>query len=413
MSNLIKHYQDTMKGIPQLTNSWGAMITLLDAVLITGFNHVPVLGLSKSGATAITATINLGSNHGFIDRQVVRIAGSTNGWDGDYKVLSADTSSITIECTTEHPTVISGTATCFTAPLDFEIVHQTPTESTTPKRAYRSTDPESLGLILLVHDFCNVGASTTGAKFAKVGVVSDMSDIDTIVGSQIPFDPVNPNTNWGWDGTYHGWAKWYYANPAYSYNYDQKNDTAAPSNGNRTFCIVGDSISFAMSIHSQGCVGAYGFVEFYDASYLGKNLTLLATNTNGQAVAQNKNMYMGGRCGYGGYFKNADYGVFSELQRGLLWFGSNGLHQPAILRKVVRLATYNTDDGFIPLNTPNNCFLQDFIFDSSDMFRGVLPFFRKTMKLANTIVVTDEGKTLVSYLADYNNCLFALCLEAR
>lgn len=175
MAGLVKHYQNTMQGIPQLTNNWGSMITLLDAVLITGFNHVPVISVIKSTPTAITATINLGSGHGFIDRQVVRITGSTNGWNGDYKVLSADGASITIECTAEHAGTILGTATCFTAPLDFEIVHQTPVGSLEPKRAYRSTDPESLGLILLVHDFCSAGAASAGAKFAKVAIFTTIN----------------------------------------------------------------------------------------------------------------------------------------------------------------------------------------------------------------------------------------------
>ncbi|QQN89446.1 hypothetical protein IAQ69_07300 [Acinetobacter variabilis] len=210
MAGLVKHYQNTMKSIPQLSNAWGSMINLLDAVLVNGFNHVPVISVSKSTPTAITATIHLGSGHGFIDRQVVRIAGSTNGWDGDYRVLSANSTSILVECLPEQPSVSNGTATCFTAPLDFEIVHQTPTESTTPKRAYRSTDPESLGLILLVHDFCSPGAEAAGAKFAKVGVVSGMTDINNITGVQMPHDPAKPNSNWEWDGAYHGWAKWYY-----------------------------------------------------------------------------------------------------------------------------------------------------------------------------------------------------------
>ena len=273
MAGLVKHYQNSMKGIPQLTNNWGAMITLLDAVLITGFNHVPVLALSKSSATAITATINLGSGHGFIDRQVVRITGSTNGWDGDYKVLSADTNTITVECTAEHPFTLNGTATCFTAPLDFEIVHQSPVESTEPKRAYRSTDPESLGLILLVHDFCVSGAATTGAKFAKVGVVSSMSDIDTITGNQIPYNPVEPSANWGWDGTNHGWSKWYYR----AANGNSSDAWAAPE-GDSKFYFVGDSLDFAYIANIPNQEAAGGFFTIDDARFGGKNGLLIASN---------------------------------------------------------------------------------------------------------------------------------------
>ena len=34
----VKYYSNTMQGAPQLTNDWGCMTALLDAVLITGFN---------------------------------------------------------------------------------------------------------------------------------------------------------------------------------------------------------------------------------------------------------------------------------------------------------------------------------------------------------------------------------------
>lgn len=273
MTSLVKHFENTMKGIPQLSNVWGSMINLLDAVLVNGFNHVPVLSLSKSTSNAIAATINLGSGHGFIDRQVIRIAGSTNGWDGDYKVLSADISSITIECTAEHSTVISGAASCFTAPLDFEIAHQTSAGSAEPKRAYRSTDPESLGLILLVHDFCVSGAATTGAKFAKVGVVSSMSDIDTITGNQIPYNPVEPSANWGWDGTHHGWAKWYYRVAT-----GNSSDAQAATSGISKFYIAGNSQGFAYLADIPNLEAAGGWMAIDDVRFGGKNSLLIASN---------------------------------------------------------------------------------------------------------------------------------------
>ena len=34
----VKYYANTMQGAPQLTNDWGCMTALLDAVLVTGFN---------------------------------------------------------------------------------------------------------------------------------------------------------------------------------------------------------------------------------------------------------------------------------------------------------------------------------------------------------------------------------------
>lgn len=409
MVGLVKHYRNSMKGIPQLTNNWGSMIKLLDAVLITGFNHVPVLSSSKSGATAITATINLGSNHGFIDRQVVRIAGSTNGWDGDYKVLSADTSSITIECTTEHPTVISGTAACFTAPADFEIVHQTPSDSTEPKRAYRSTNPESIGLILLVHDFCVSGASATGAKFAKVGVVSDMSDIDTITGQQMPSDP----NNFGWNGTHHGRAKWYYATPEYYDSYEQRNDTFSPGNRSREFSLVSDSISIFLSIRESWISSLYGVAEFFDIKLQGKNLLLAAAGVN-TAMAQSANVYAITRSGL-----NAGFGqsyIYGEPnQKGLLWYSANALRQDTTLCRPLALG-FLTENRNVASSSSSDFYLQNPIIDDSYIFRGVMPFVRLQMGHGrNGIYYTEDG--IVDSVSFYNsggygNNNYGLSLEA-
>jgi len=409
MAGLVKHYQNTMKGIPQLTNNWGAMINLLDAVLVNGFNHVTILGLTKANTTSITATINLGGNHGFIDRQVVRIAGSTNGWDGDYKVLSADTSSITIECTSEHPSVISGTATCFTAPADFEIVHQTPVESIEPKRAYRSTDPESLGLILLVHDFCVSGASATGAKFAKVGLVENMTDIDAITGNQLPEDP----NNWGWDGTRHGCAKWYYANPQYTNAYDQRNDTQAPLAGNRTFDIVADGKSMLLSVQNQWCNALYGVFEFYDAEIRGANALLAAAGLNFNP-AQNQGVFASVRGGLMTGFNNTTGpgGTASQPQSGSLWYANSGLRQDQKISRAIALgfATHNTN---IEAAGSSGFLLQMPILDSSMVFRGSIPFARLQMGGGrNGTYFTDDGKIKCLSLYNYGSQNYAIAMES-
>lgn len=415
MSELVKHYQNTMQGIPQLTNNWGAMIALLDAVLVTGFNHVPILGLSKSSASSITATINLGSGHGFIDRQVVRIAGSTNGWDGDYKVLSADSTSITVECTAAHASTILGTATCFTAPLDFEIVHQTPVSSIEPKRAYRSTDPESLGLILLVHDFCSVGAAAAGAKFAKVGLVESMTDIDTIVGNQLPEN----SNNWGWDGTHHGCAKWYYATPAQANNYDTRNDTVAPSNGNRSFTIVADDISIAVLIRDSFMAGLYGIFEFFDTETQGLNVMLAAAGA-AVNISQSQVVFPPVRGAIGvGAGTSAEYGGGGGVrQKGILWYSGSALREDTLLSRPLILChpTNNIGTTQIASTVANNIYMQTPIIDSSNKFRGVMPFVRLQVGAGlNGMFVTEDG--LVSAISvnngNFGSNIFALSLELQ
>lgn len=415
MSGLVKHYQNTMKGIPQLSNAWGAMINLLDTVLVNGFNHVPVISISKSTPTAITATIHLGSGHGFIDRQVVRIAGSTNGWDGDYKVLSADGASITIECTAEHVGTIFGTVTCFTAPADFEIVYQTPSGSTEPKRAYRSTDPESLGLILLVHDFCVSGAAVAGAKFAKVGIVSGMTDIDTINGTQMPFDSANLAANWGWDGTYHGWAKWYYR----THNYITMNASLADSSpamtGASDFNIVSDGVSICLDVYTgnQHSHAVYGIFEFHDESYNGTNLTLLAHGLQGK-IAENRATVNNGRTGFAWQASNgANYGSPNQYIRGMLWFNHLGIanQTPAGLP----LMLYTPGTTWYEQNINPVIFSDMLLIDNNNLPRGIIPFLKITTKNSVSQGVAECGKYInkAGYGLSDIVTRYAILLESR
>lgn len=387
MSGLVKHYQNTMQGIPQLSNNWGAMINLLDAVLVAGFNHIPVLSLTKSSTTAITATINLGGGHGFIDRQVVRIAGSTNGWDGDYKVLSADGASITVECTTEHPITISGTATCFTAPLDFEIVHQTSVGSIEPKRAYRSTNPDSLGLILLVHDFCVLGAAATGAKFAKVGVVSEMADIHTITGSQMPFNPDNPEENWGWDGVRHGLAKWYYRAGGSS-------DVGVPLSGDTPFCLVGNSKSFALETN-QGAPLIYGFFEFHDVGLHSSNVCLLAQGLQG-SPGQAESINQALRTAYH-FSQNTYSGLGSDNinLRGIVWLNNIGINTPTRCGPALNICNASPD---APEKTNLLVASPLPVTLNNGMVVGSLPFLKMSASMNNGVFTSAQyGKYITRY----------------
>lgn len=413
MSGLVKHYQNTMQGIPQLRNAWGSMIKLLDAVLVTGFNIVPILSLSKATPASITATIHLGSEHGFIDRQVVRIAGSTNGWDGDYKVLSADGASITIECAETNSTTILGTATCFTAPLDFEIVFQTPVDSIEPKRAYRSTDPESLGLILLVHDFCSPGAAATGAKFAKVGIVSDMSDIDTIVGNQMPFDSSNQDANWGWDGTYHGWAKWYYKwyfSP-YGAGYSANDALDFTSTEPSPFIIAGSNDSFLMEVKGSSDISKpyyelYGIGEFYDARLGAKNLALLAFGLGGK-FAQSASIYPENR--------NTYLIAASQKIKGSTWFNGDGIAVYENMGYAVHIATQSVGGGNpAGLNTGKVVFIDSLITIGNEIV-GTFPFLKNsTVTTSLTGISGVVGKYKTRYNLDNNIwSKYAILMESR
>ncbi|MCH2004031.1 hypothetical protein [Acinetobacter ursingii] len=417
MSGLVKHFQNYMKNIPQLSNNWGSMINLLDKVLVEGFNFVPIISVVKSSSDAITATISLGSGHGFIDRQVVRIAGSTNGWDGDYKVLSANTDSVVVECAATNPIAINGAASCSTAPLDFEIVFRTPVGSTEPKRAYRSKDPESLGLILLVHDFCVSGAAASGAKFAKVGVVSSMSDIDTITGTQMPYDSSNPNANWGWDGTYHGWAKWYYRTRSNSSNNDYGSNSDSAMAGNSVFNIVGNSKSFAIDlVHSNyNAFAVYAYFEFYDNKIKGNNLAILASGIQTKVPQNYQYFYHWAMGGY--HLCNEDTnesvsGAGLKLN-GMMWFNENAIALPQKMGRNLTFGSLNQSNPFGLINLKIVASLP--IFDSNNEPRGIIPFVKITANQNVEVTVSEIGKYVNRYGVGSSEKFvkYALLMEMR
>ena len=85
-----------------------------------------------------------------------------------------------------------------------------------PQRSLRglgSPDPQSPQNLLLIDNSLKTPNYTTGwAKWANVGIVEDLSDIDTIVGAQAPYDPNNPTQNWKQvTASQWGWYKWFHA----------------------------------------------------------------------------------------------------------------------------------------------------------------------------------------------------------
>ena len=210
MSNKVKWMHSNMAGAPVLTNNWGSLTALLDALLVNGFSLKPVLDLTRDDATA-TATLSPG--HGFMVDQVVRIEGCEEpAYNGDFTITAVTADSIHFSVSGEPPspatTVLGITAKI--APLGLEIAY-----TGQNKRAYRSPNPLSTRPFLRVDDSLPESYTTTWAKFGRVTLAEDMVDVDTFIGARAPFDPANPNANELPSGSgtsmYSGWFKWYFA----------------------------------------------------------------------------------------------------------------------------------------------------------------------------------------------------------
>ena len=203
----VKWFSSTMTGIPVINVTYGDTVTLLDAVLVNGFNPQTITSLTRVDTTA-TATAN---GHGYLVDQVISISGSDQPvYNGEFRVTSITANTFTFEVTGSPITPATGSMTAKAAPLGFEIAF-----TGTNKRVYRSKNPLSNRPYLRVDNSLDPAWTSTYALLSKVTVAENMTDIDTFQGVRAPYDPSFPTKNETVRGTedaaINGWYKWYQA----------------------------------------------------------------------------------------------------------------------------------------------------------------------------------------------------------
>lgn len=211
----VKFFTSKNNNAPQLLNVQGSMLALLDACLVSGIQVGTVAALTASGTTA---TATFGMVHNLMKHQVIRISGANQAeFNGDFKIKQiVNTNTITFELNTSATVAnATGTINCLLAPLGFEKPFSSTTALGGGRAAFRSKD-ESLPNrpFLRVVDERISSYSTNYAKYAKVGIVENMTDIDTMTGVQAPYIASAATRNWNPTGSglniKNGWAKWYY-----------------------------------------------------------------------------------------------------------------------------------------------------------------------------------------------------------
>lgn len=299
----IKFFVHTNSNAPQLQNAYGSMINVLDACLINGINIGTVSSLTASGAT-VTALFS--SAHNLMQYQVIKLTGANQAeFNGEHRILTVpNAQSVTFELSAAPSTTIAtGTITASLPSLGWEKSFSSSNPTGGGKAGYRS---KNLLLpsrpFLRVVDELDPAWTTTYAKYAKVGIVEDMTDIDTMLGVQSPFDGINPNKNWVGTGSgataINGWAKWYYGRNIGSTS--QGSDTGSTYEGNRSYVVVGSGDYFyihAISYPAPYAVGStpgtlYGFGSFESNLNPDTANTFLISTLN-YATAQT-NYFIGG-----------------------------------------------------------------------------------------------------------------------
>lgn len=300
----IKFYVHTNNNAPQLTNNFGCMLSVLDAALINGIQIGTVSSLTASGKI-VTAVF--GTAHNLMQYQVIKIAGANQAeYNVEARILTVpNATTITLELAT-IPSVATATGviSCSLPPLGWEKPFGSVNGAGGGKGAYRS---KNLMLpsrpFLRVVDERDPAYTATYAKYAKVGIVEDMTDIDTMLGVQAPFDPAKPNKNWVGTGSegfvINGWAKWYYARSS-GFN-SSENDTNTPSSGSRSYIVIGNGDYFYIlpsAIPNNATHISYGFGSFDTLSTIdSSNIFLSSTLSAEVAITGDQKAVYTGLCG--------------------------------------------------------------------------------------------------------------------
>jgi hypothetical protein len=277
-----KFYVHTNNNAPQLQNAYGSMIQVLDACLVNGIQLGAVSSLTASGTT-VTATFS--TAHNLMQYQVIQIAGAAQSeYNGQHRVLTVPNSTTVTFALAAAPTAspATGTISASLPPLGWEKLF-----SSAGKAAYRSANLllPSRPFLRVVDELDPVWTSTY-AKYAKVGIVENMTDIDTLLGVQAPYDSAAPNKNWVGTGSgtaaYNGWAKWYYAHQ-YTPNTATGDSGTSISAGNRAWCIVGTGDFFYIlpaMLPSSTQALPYGFGWFKTLLNTDNSSTFLSATVN-------------------------------------------------------------------------------------------------------------------------------------
>ena len=239
----IKFYVHTNDNAPQLTDSWGALVNVLDACLITGYNAPNILSASITAENILNLSFN--GSHNLLAGQVLLISGADQSeFNQQFRIANIPTNNtVQIDIDSSFPAIITGTLSATVPSIGWVKEFESG-----GKRAYRNANTDKTDRpFLRVVDEKDTVWDATYAKYAKVGIVDQMLNIDTMGGTQTPYDAEKPDKNWvgisSGAGAINGWAKWYYSRikDIYVDNYFDSEGTVSV---NKRWLIVGNGSWF-------------------------------------------------------------------------------------------------------------------------------------------------------------------------
>lgn len=368
LDTTVKWFTSTNTQAPQINQEWGDITNILDACLVNGFGTLAVAS-ATGDIVAREVVLTTSSNHKLRQYQVVRLSGfELNQMNTDFKIKRILSEvSFVIEMPDDlQELTFSGLLSVSLAPLGWEKPF-----SELNRGAYRSKDTLSNQRYLLVDnrpkenkgfgDYDN----NAWAKWAAVGIVEDLEDLDTIVGMQCPYDTNSPRRNWEQTAPNRfGWAKWY--SRMGNYEYGPGNNTGS------SWVLVGDGslFYFMPKINSNWTRPVYCFGDIVEN---GGNpySTLLACHFVNEA-----NSYLNTPGNSGGASLT---GLFYEGSLCMRNFTGVGTHQGVVLTSVFintnSFLQYNNQGAVISPNGYLSNFLVFplYVLQTDRHYLGVLP----------------------------------------
>lgn len=286
MSEQVKWFTSDNLNAPTLSNTWGCMIDVLDACLVSGFGSQTIASLVIHDGVGIAT---FASTHKINQFQWIEISGANiPELNAEFKVLGV--TSNTVEFLVDVPDqTITGSIACKLASAGWVKKF-----SGKHKAVYQAKDLVANPYFLRVDNSLDPVYTTTYAKFAKVGILESCTGVDDISGNQAPSDSTAPTKNWIGTGSgasaINGWAKWYHATAINSNTGQTWGESSAAVNGDRDWVLVATEDSFFIlpsiapntsTDNNHHCSTAYGFgiFEGQDIPFLSAQIQYASANT--------------------------------------------------------------------------------------------------------------------------------------
>lgn len=191
-STITKPFNSAMPGVPALSGTAGALVALLDALLVNGFGLQSASSLVVAGGIA---TATFATAHSMQVGSVALLAGaSPAGLNGEKRVLSVATNSYTFDATGIGDQTAGGSISSKVAPAGW-----TKQFTGTNLAVYKPAAPAATGCVLRVDD--------TGTTNARVRAYESMNDVSTGVGPTPLDSQMSGGLYWPKSGAANGTAR--------------------------------------------------------------------------------------------------------------------------------------------------------------------------------------------------------------